>query len=170
MCLCDKEFVNSLSAKIEKHFEDDELTQEELESYRRDKESYIPDSDQISVSDIGEGKLDLMDVTPPDPGEKVNMDHCSVEQRKIIEDLMVAYEDSFAKSRYDVGSYTGFVASIDVTPDSSHIEKERPMKIDAKRCLRPIVDELVRHGILKFADTQDRFLANSHGVAKPQSE
>ena len=32
MCLCDKEFVSSLSAKIEKHFEDDELTQEELQA------------------------------------------------------------------------------------------------------------------------------------------
>ena len=117
MCLCDKEFVNSLSAKIEKHFEEDELTQEEIENYRRDESSYIPDSDQVNISDIIEGKLDLMDITPPDPGEKVDMDHCSVEQKKIIEELMVAYEDSFASSRYDVGSYTGFVASIDVTPD-----------------------------------------------------
>ena len=43
------------------------------------------------------------------------------------------------------------------------------MKIDAKKCLRPIVNKLVRHNILKLADTQGRFLSNSHGVAKPQN-
>ena len=134
-CLCDIEFVNSLSAKIEKQFEEE-------------TDSYIPASDQVNISDIVEDKLDLMDIAPPDPGEKVDMGHCSVEQRKIIEDLMTEYEAAFAKSRYDVGSYTGFVASIDVTPHTSHIEKERPMKVDAKRCLRPIVDELVKNGIL----------------------
>ena len=29
MCLCDKEFVSSLSAKIKRHFEDEDFTEEE---------------------------------------------------------------------------------------------------------------------------------------------
>ena len=60
-----------------------------------------------------------------------------------------------------------FLASIDVNPNSSHIEKERPMRVDAKNCLKPIVKELIDNGILKIADTQGKFLSNSHGVAKP---
>ena len=66
---------------------------------------------------------------------------------------MENYDAAFAKHRYDTGSFTGFVASIDVNPEATHIEKERPMKIDAKKCLRPIVVELVRHNISKLADT-----------------
>ena len=81
---------------------------------------------------------------------------------------MVEYENAFARHRYDVGSFTGFTASIEVDPHATHMEKERPMKIDALRCLKPIVDDLVKNNILKIADTQGKFLSNSHGVAKPQ--
>ena len=110
-----------------------------------------------------------MDVNPPDPGDTVDTNHCSVQQKRIVNQLLTDYADAFASHRFDVGSFTGFVASIEVQPGSTHIEKERPMKIDAKACLQPIVDNLVKYGILKFADKQDRFLANSHGVAKPVS-
>ena len=81
---------------------------------------------------------------------------------------MQEYEGAFAQHRYDIGSFTGFTASIEVDPHASHMEKERNMKIDALRCLQPIVDDLVKHNILKVADSQGRFLSNSHGVAKPQ--
>ena len=94
-----------------------------------------------------------MDVLPPDRGDEVNLEHGSAEQKRIVEDLMENYDAAFAKHRYDTGSFTGFVASIDVNPEATHIEKEGPMKIDAKKCLRPIVVELVRHNILKLADT-----------------
>ena len=169
MCLCDREFVSCLSAKVEQHFEDEDKAGDNLDEIRRNKEPIITDADQTNVSDIVESTLDQMDVTPPDPGDSVDTTHCSVNQKKIVEQLLGDYADAFAKHRYDVGSFTGFVASIEVQPGSSHIEKERPMKIDAKKCLQPIVDNLVKHGILKIADKQDRFLANSHGVAKPVS-
>ena len=60
---------------------------------------------------------------PPDPGDEVNLEHCSVEQKKIVEDLMKDYDAAFAKHRFDMGSFTGFVASIDFDPEASHIEK-----------------------------------------------
>ena len=167
MCLCDKEFVSVLSAKIGKHFEEGDTEMDNMDEIRRSKEPLISDADQTDVSDIVEGMLDQMDVTPPDPGEVVDTKHCSEEQKKIVDQLLTDYDEAFAKHRFDVGSFTGFVASIEVQPGSTHIEKERPMKIDAKTCLQPIVDNLIKHGILKIADKQDRFLANSHGVAKP---
>ena len=55
-----------------------------------------------------------------------------------------------------------------MNPEASHIEKEHTMKFDAQKCVKPIVDELVKHNILKLADTQGKFLSNSYGVAKPQ--
>ena len=61
LCLCDKEFVSALSAKIEKHFEDDKHLEEELTNYRRDKNNFIPDSQQIINSEI----IDGCDATRP---------------------------------------------------------------------------------------------------------
>ena len=80
----------------------------------------------------------------------VDLSHCTGEQKVIIQELMMTYENAFARHRYDVGSFTGFVASIEVDPHASHIEKERPMKIDALKCLKPIVDDLVKNNILKI--------------------
>ena len=169
MCLCDKEFVSILSADIGKHFEEYDTVKNNINEIRKSKEPLISEADQTNVTDIVEGMLDQMDVNPPDPGDTVDTNHCSVQQKKIVDQLLTDYADAFASHRYDVGSFTGFVASIEVQPGSTHIEKERPMKIDAKACLQPIVDNLVKYDILKFADKQDRFLANSHGVAKPVS-
>ena len=96
------------------------------------------------------------------------MSHCTDEQKDLVQQLMQDYKTAFAEHRFDIGCFTGFTASIDVNPNSSHIEKERNMRVEAVQCLQPIVDNLVQHGILKIADSQGRFLSNSHGVAKPQ--
>ena len=103
----------------------------------------------MGVSDIIDRHLDSLDLRPPDPGEAVEMGHCSNEQKVLLQRLMQEYEGAFAQHRYDIGSFTGFTASIEVDPNATHMEKERNMKIDAIQCLQPIVDDLVKHGILK---------------------
>ena len=122
----------------------------------------------MGVSNVIDRHFDSLDLRPPDPGETVEMGHCSNEQKVLLQQLMQEYEGAFAQHRYDIGSFTGFTASIEVDENASHMEKVRNMKIDAIQCLQPIVDDLVKHGILKVADSQGRFLSNSHGVAKPQ--
>ena len=41
--------------------------------------------------------------------------------------MMQEYKTAFAEHRYDIGNFSGFTASIDVEPNSTHIEKERNM-------------------------------------------
>ena len=97
LCECSEEFVEALSARIGKHFEVDKLSKEELSNYRRNRDNFIPDSDQLGVSDLIDKQLDLMDVLPPDPGNEVNLEHCSAEQKRIVEDLMENYDAAFAQ-------------------------------------------------------------------------
>ena len=159
-CQCDCQHVRLLATKINRSLSGGSEEQ-------CDQENYIPTSEQVGVSDVIDQHLDSMDLRPPDPGEEVEMSHCSDKQKDLLQQLMQDYKGAFAQHRYDIGCFTGFTASIDVDPNGSHMEKERNMKVDAIRCLQPIVDNLVKHGILKVADSQGKFFSNSHGVAKP---
>ena len=47
--------------------------------------NYIPDSKQVGVSDIIDRHLDSLDLRPPDPGEAVEMGHCSNEQKVLLQ-------------------------------------------------------------------------------------
>ena len=56
---------------------------------------------------------------------------------------------------------------MDHLPGESVIEKERVMRPNVKNDLRPIVDDLLKAGILRLVDKQGNFLSNCHGISKP---
>ena len=159
-CKCDKQHAKLLSVKIDKS-----LSGEWEEP--SDQMDCISAGDQEEVSEVIDKHLSSFDLRPPDPGERVDMDHCTTEQKEGVQKLMKNYKSAFAEHQFDIGNFQGFVATIDVEPGSSHIEKERNLRPEVIKCLQPIVDNLVNHGILKLADSQGKFLSNSHGVAKP---
>ena len=167
LCQCDSEFISVLRTQINKNFTSEDNLDIDQDNIIRHHDDFISDDEQLAVSSLIDEKLDLMDMSPPDPGQNVDLSHCTSEMKNIIGDLMKKYENSFSRHKYDTGTFRGFMAKLDVDPEASHIEKERPMQPDAKKCLQPIVDELVKHGILKLADKQGNFVSNCHAVAKP---
>ena len=123
LCECRQEYVQSLAAKISKSVGEPQHSKTDIPDERCEQIDYIPDSQQSGVSDIIDKHFDLMDLRPPEPGEEVDLSHCTGEQKVIVQELMMTYETAFARHRYDVGAFTGFVASIEVDPHASHIEK-----------------------------------------------
>merc|ERR1711872_63003 len=129
-CECDMQHAKLLSVKIDKSLSGEW----EVPSGQED---CISTGDQEGVSEVIDKHLSSFDLRPPDPGERVNMDHCTAEQRELVQRLMQDYKNAFAEHRFDIGNFNGFIASIDVEPNSSHIEKERNMRPEAIQCLQP---------------------------------
>ena len=121
------------------------------------------------MSEQAEQLFDRFSVVPPEPGTNVHLDHCSPDIRTSLLNLIKTYDKAFAASKYDCGYFRGFLATLETIPGSSVIEKERPMSQVVIEELRPIITELLEHGILKLAEKQGPFLSNCHGVSKPQA-
>ena len=156
-CLCDKNFIHALKTKLElKH---------NLEE--KQPNDCILEEDQSNVSGDIEQKLDRFNIAPPEPGQTVNLSHVSDDIKCRTEKLLNSYDASFASHRYDTGTFSGFTANIEVEPGSTVIEKERPMRANVRHELRPMIEDLLREGIIKHADYSGPFLSNGHGVPKP---
>ena len=157
-CLCNDNFIHALKLKLEnKHDFGD-----------RKPDDCIPETDQTDISGDIELKLDRFNLAPPDPGQTVDLSHVSDDLKQRTENLLDNYTSSFASHRYDTGSFTGFSATIEVIPGSSVIEKERPMRPNVRHELKPMIEDLLREGIIKKADFSGPFLSNGHGVPKPE--
>ena len=89
LCKCARQHVKLLATKISKSISGG--SEEQCGQL-----DYIPDSEQVGVSDIIDRHFDSLDLRPPDPGETVEMGHCSNEQKVLIQKLMKEYESAFA--------------------------------------------------------------------------
>ena len=155
-CYCEASFIQALKTKLDAKHNTGDI-----------KEDCILEEQQSDISGEIELKLDRFNIAPPDPGQTVDLSHIKNDIRQKTEELLNNYETSFASHRYDTGTFSGFSANIEVTPGTSVIEKERPMRANIRHELQPMINDLLTEGIIKKADFQGPFLSNGHGVPKP---
>ena len=80
-CKCDDQHVRLLATKINRSLSGGSEEQ-------GGQGNCIPASEQVGVSEVIDRHLDSFDLRPPDPGEKVDMSHCSDEQKDLLQQLM----------------------------------------------------------------------------------
>ena len=153
-CKCDNTHILSLKAKLETKFG--------LSDY-----DIISEEDQENLSTKIEENFDRFSLLPPDPGKEVDLSHCNKEITNKMNNMISQYAEAFAKHKFDTGLFSGFQSAIEVEQGASVIEWERPMRPTTRDELKPMVAELLAHGIIKHADKQGPFLSNCHGVIKP---
>ena len=154
-CRCENTQILSLKAKLETKFG--------LSDY-----DIISEENQENLSTKIEANFDRFSLLPPDPGKEVDMSHCNKEITNKMNNMISQYAEAFAKHKFDTGLFTGFQSAIEVEQGASVIERERPMRPTTRDELKPMVEELLKHGIIKHADKQGPFLSNCHGVIKPE--
>ena len=94
--------------------------------------------------------------------------HLDKELKDRVGRTIQPFKSIFAKSKYDVGTFTGFSARISTIPNSTAVQKERRLTQHHIDGVRETMSELIKNGVFSLSEGgHDEYCANLNVVAKP---